>query len=153
MKWKRNRSSHDLKMADRDSVRTSQEKDLRYNVEVAKRMTVPDEIRLTGPSRAAVDSSKPSSSSSQSNYHLPTQQLAPTAPDLETNQDRAPLDKNEWVLVASTRLDSLSPLLWRTEMFIRTYLHTLFFPLTSVYFSVISAWGCIPKCVVAHATL
>ena len=95
VKWKRNRSSHDLKMADRDSVRTSQEKDLRYNVEVAKRMTVPDEIRLTGPSRAAVDSSKPSSSSNQSNYHLPTQQLAPTAPDLETNQDRAPLDKNE----------------------------------------------------------
>ena len=150
MKWKRNRSSHDLKMADRDSVRTSQEKDLRYNVEVAKRMTVPDEIRLTGPSRAAVDSSKPSSSSSQSNYHLPTQQLAPTAPDLETNQDRAPLDKNEWVLVA---LDSLSPLLWSTEMFIRTYLHTFFFPLTTVYFSIISAWGCIPKCAVAHATL
>lgn len=84
-----------LKMAERESVRSSQEKDLRYNVEVAKKMTVPDEIRLTGPSRAAVDLSKPSSSASQSNYHLSTQQLAPTAPDLETNQDRPPPDKNE----------------------------------------------------------
>lgn len=79
-------------MADGENVRSTQEKDLRYNVEVAKRMTVPDEIRLTGPSRSSGDRIK--ASSSQSSYHL-NRQLAPSAPDLEANQDRVQTDKNE----------------------------------------------------------
>lgn len=79
-------------MADGANVRSTQEKDLRYNVEVAKRMTVPDEIRLTGPSRSSGDRVK--SSSTQSNYHV-SRQLAPSAPDPEANQGRAKTDKNE----------------------------------------------------------
>lgn len=81
-------------MADGGTVGSTEEKDLRYNVEVAKRMTVPDEIRLTGPTRAAVDLSKASSTASQPSYHL-THQLPPSAPDLEANQDRVHSSKNE----------------------------------------------------------
>ena len=79
-------------MADGGSDRSTQEKDMRYNVEVAKRMTVPDEIRLTGPSRPSGD--RPKTSSAQPNYQL-AHQTAQSPPHPGTNQERANSDKKE----------------------------------------------------------
>ena len=58
----------DFKMEDHEDE-DSNDKDLRYNVEVAKRMTVPDEIRLTGPSRGAT-STRPSVPSAAAQANL-----------------------------------------------------------------------------------